>query len=116
MSLLEVRVFWGRTCVRPWSAGDSVVCVDDLSTGNLANIAELLGNRRFRFVRADVSAGLEVHGYVDAVAHLASPASPPDYLRRPLETLAVGSRGQPWAAVAPRTRCAWRRVPAPASC
>ncbi len=73
--------------------GDSVVCVDDLSTGNLGNIAELLGNRRFRFVRADVSAGLEVHGRVDAVAHLASPASPPDYLRRPLETLAAGSRG-----------------------
>ena len=73
--------------------GDSVVCVDDLSTGNLGNIAELLGDRRFRFVRADVSAGLVVHGRVDAVAHLASPASPPDYLRRPLETLAVGSRG-----------------------
>src|SRR5918998_943356 len=73
--------------------GDIVVCVDDLSTGNLANISELVGHRRFRLVRADVSAGLEVHGHVDAVAHLASPASPPDYLRRPLETLAVGSRG-----------------------
>ncbi len=73
--------------------GDSVVCVDDLSTGDLVNISELLGNRRFRFVQADVSAVLEVHGGVDAVAHLASPASPPDYLRRPLETLAVGSRG-----------------------
>ncbi|WP_250550562.1 UDP-glucuronic acid decarboxylase family protein [Pseudonocardia sp. H11422] len=73
--------------------GDAVVCVDDLSTGNLDNIAGLLGNRRFRFVEADVSAGLEVHGRADAVAHLASPASPPDYLRRPLETLAVGSRG-----------------------
>jgi dTDP-glucose 4,6-dehydratase len=73
--------------------GDSVVCVDDLSTGNLANIAELLGNRRFRFIEADVSAALDVHGHVDIVTHLASPASPPDYLRRPLETLAVGSRG-----------------------
>src|SRR3712207_1629384 len=73
--------------------GDSVVCVDDLSTGDLVNISALLGNRWFRFVQADVSAGLEVHGRVDAVAHLASPASPPDYLRRPLETLAVGSRG-----------------------
>lgn len=73
--------------------GDSVVCVDDLSTGNLANIADLLGNRQFRFVQADVSAGLKVYGRVDVVAHLASPASPPDYLRRPLETLAVGSRG-----------------------
>jgi nucleoside-diphosphate-sugar epimerase len=73
--------------------GDSVVCVDDLSTGSPANLADLIGHRRFRFVEADVSAGLEVHGHVDVVAHLASPASPPDYLRRPLETLAVGSRG-----------------------
>jgi nucleoside-diphosphate-sugar epimerase len=73
--------------------GDSVVCVDNLSTGNIANIADLLGNQQFRFVEADVSAALEVPGRVDVVAHLASPASPPDYLRCPLETLAVGSRG-----------------------
>jgi dTDP-glucose 4,6-dehydratase len=73
--------------------GDSVVCVDDLSTGNLDNIADLIGHRRFRFIEADVAAALDVHGPVDVVAHLASPASPPDYLRRPLETLAVGSRG-----------------------
>ena len=73
--------------------GDSVICVDDLSTGNLDNLAGLVGHRRFRFVEADVSASLDVRGPVDAVAHLASPASPPDYLRRPLETLAVGSRG-----------------------
>jgi dTDP-glucose 4,6-dehydratase len=73
--------------------GDSVICVDDLSTGNLDNLAALVGHRRFRFVEADVSAGLDVLGPVDTVAHLASPASPPDYLRRPLETLAVGSRG-----------------------
>jgi dTDP-glucose 4,6-dehydratase len=73
--------------------GDSVVCVDNLSTGNLANITDLLGNQQFRFVQADVSDSLEVRGHVDVVAHLASPASPPDYLRCPLETLAVGSRG-----------------------
>jgi len=73
--------------------GDSVICVDDLSTGNLDNLTGLVGHRRFRFVEADVSAALDVHGPVDAVAHLASPASPPDYLRLPLQTLAVGSRG-----------------------
>ena len=73
--------------------GEVVVCVDDLSTGNLDNIADLMGHRRFRFVEADVSAGLDLPGPVNVVAHLASPASPPDYLRRPLETLAVGSRG-----------------------
>jgi dTDP-glucose 4,6-dehydratase len=53
--------------------GDSVVCVDDLSTGNLDNIADLVGHRRFRFVEADVSAALDVRGPVDVVAHLASP-------------------------------------------
>jgi dTDP-glucose 4,6-dehydratase len=73
--------------------GEAVVCVDDLSTGNLDNVGDLLSHRQFRFIEADVCAGLDVSGSVDVVAHLASPASPPDYLRRPLETLAVGSRG-----------------------
>lgn len=75
------------------SRGDQVVCVDDLSSGSEANIAHLVGSPAFEFHRADVSAGLDVDGAVDAVAHLASPASPPEYHRRPLETLAVGSRG-----------------------
>ena len=73
--------------------GDAVVCVDNLSTGRLDNIGHLLGSPAFEFVRADVSEGLEVAGPVDVVAHFASPASPPDYHRRPLETMAVGSRG-----------------------
>ena len=73
--------------------GDVVVCIDDLSTGSLDNIADLIDHRRFRFVQADVSVGLDLSEPFDIVAHLASPASPPDYLRRPLETLAVGSRG-----------------------
>lgn len=73
--------------------GDDVVCVDDLSTGRLGNVEHLLGDPAFDFVEADVSAGIEVSGPFDAVAHLASPASPADYLARPLETLAVGSRG-----------------------
>ena len=73
--------------------GEVVVCVDDLSTGNLDNIVDLMGHRRFSFVEADVSAGLDLPEPVNVVAHLASPASPPDYLRRPLATLAVGSRG-----------------------
>ncbi|KAF4409758.1 MULTISPECIES: UDP-glucuronic acid decarboxylase family protein [Streptomyces] len=73
--------------------GDGVVCVDDLSTGRLANLEHLRDHPGFVFLERDVSRGLDVAGRVDAVAHLASPASPPDYLRRPLETLAVGSRG-----------------------
>jgi dTDP-glucose 4,6-dehydratase len=77
--------------------GDEVVCVDDLSTSRRTNIAQLIGKSGFEFHRADVSLGLAVEGQVDAVAHLASAASPPDYQRRPLETLAVGSRGTEWA-------------------
>jgi dTDP-glucose 4,6-dehydratase len=73
--------------------GDAVVCVDDLSTGQLRNIEPMLDNPEFSFQQVDVSDGLRVAGPVDAVAHLASPASPPDYHRRPLQTLAVGSRG-----------------------
>ena len=73
--------------------GDSAVCVDNLATGRPDNVAHLMGRPGFTFVEADVSLALDVPGPVDAVAHLASPASPPEYLRLPLETLAVGSRG-----------------------
>jgi dTDP-glucose 4,6-dehydratase len=73
--------------------GDRVVAVDDLSTGVEANVASLVDNRAFELVVADVSQALPVEGPVDAVMHFASPASPPDYLARPLETLAVGSEG-----------------------
>ncbi|KES06040.1 epimerase [Streptomyces toyocaensis] len=73
--------------------GDKVVCLDDFSTGDPANVAAFLSDPAFELVRCDVSRSTDVRGAVDAVAHLASPASPPDYLRRPLETLAVGSRG-----------------------
>ena len=75
------------------SRGDAVVCVDDFSTGAEENLSGLLGRDGFELVRADVSVALPVEGAVDAVAHLASPASPPAYLARPLETLAVGSEG-----------------------
>lgn len=73
--------------------GDEVVCVDDLSSGSEENLSVLASNERFSFSRQDVSSGISVEGSFDAVAHLASAASPPDYLARPLETLAVGSRG-----------------------
>jgi dTDP-glucose 4,6-dehydratase len=73
--------------------GDTAVCVDNFATGRRVNIEHLLGNPAFEFVGADVSEELDIPGPIDVVAHLASPASPPDYLLRPLETLAVGSRG-----------------------
>ncbi len=75
------------------SRGDEVVCVDDLSTGRRSNIEHLKTSDRFSFVEADVSEDVPIGGPLDAVCHLASPASPPAYLARPLETLAVGSEG-----------------------
>ena len=73
--------------------GDSVVAVDDLSTGIADNVASLTADPSFELVVADVSEGIDIDGPVEAVLHFASPASPPDYLARPLETLAVGSEG-----------------------
>lgn len=73
--------------------GDHVVCLDNLSTGRIENIFNLLKHPCFQFTQCDVSDGIPAHGQLDAVAHLACPASPRDYLRLPLETLAVGSSG-----------------------
>jgi dTDP-glucose 4,6-dehydratase len=75
--------------------GDSVVCLDNLSTGSRENVAHLIGSDCFTLVVTDVSEKVELASddKVDAVCNLASPASPPAYLRHPLETLAVGSEG-----------------------
>ena len=72
--------------------GDTVVCLDDLSSGSRANVAQLLASPRFTFIEASVLEPLEV-GDVDGVLHLASPASPVAYLRRPIFTLRTGSEG-----------------------
>jgi dTDP-glucose 4,6-dehydratase len=72
--------------------GDTVICLDDLSSGSRANVAQLLASPRFTFVEASVLEPLEV-GDVDGVMHLASPASPVAYLRRPIFTLRTGSEG-----------------------
>ncbi|HWE65990.1 MAG TPA: UDP-glucuronic acid decarboxylase family protein [Acidimicrobiales bacterium] len=82
-------------CDRLIERGDAVVCVDDLSTGSRDNVAHLLGHERFTLVVNDVSekVELETDEKIDAVCNLASPASPPAYLARPLDTLAVGSEG-----------------------
>jgi dTDP-glucose 4,6-dehydratase len=73
--------------------GWEVLCLDNLITGSEANVAHLRSNPRFRFVKQDVSSPMEVAGSVDAVMHFASPASPPDYMKHPIETLKVGSFG-----------------------
>ncbi len=80
-------------CERLVARGDDVVCLDDLSTGTEANLVHLEGERGFALVVVDVSTEVPVDRPVDAVVNLASPASPPAYLARPLETLAVGSEG-----------------------
>jgi dTDP-glucose 4,6-dehydratase len=80
-------------CEALLARGDRVVCVDDLSTGRTDNVAALETQESFELMVADVSVAFDVDGPVDAVLHFASAASPPDYLARPLETLAVGSEG-----------------------
>jgi dTDP-glucose 4,6-dehydratase len=73
--------------------GDEVVCVDNLVTGDEANIAGLVGDPGFSFLLHNVSNHVIVDGPVDAVMHLASPASVVDYLELPIQTLKVGSLG-----------------------
>lgn len=80
-------------CDELLAAGAVVQCVDNLSTGRIANIRHLIGAPGFEYLEADVTSGFDLPGRFDVVAHLASPASPPQYLRRPLETLAAGSTG-----------------------
>src|SRR6516225_1017607 len=72
--------------------GHRVICVDNLETGSLENV-EHLGDPAFSFVYQDVVDGIWIEEPVDFVFHLASPASPIDYLRLPLQTLKVGSQG-----------------------
>ncbi|MET7338500.1 UDP-glucuronic acid decarboxylase family protein [Nonomuraea sp. NPDC005650] len=73
--------------------GSVVVCVDNYLTGAARNIAHLLGRPDFEHIETDISEGLAVEGDVDAVLHFASPASPADYRRFPIETLRAGSLG-----------------------
>jgi dTDP-glucose 4,6-dehydratase len=73
--------------------GFQVIAVDDFSTGRTDNLRHLADDTHLRFIEADVSDGIPVDEPVDYVLHFASPASPPDYLRLPVETLRVGSLG-----------------------
>jgi dTDP-glucose 4,6-dehydratase len=74
--------------------GHSVIAVDNLITGNLANIAHLSGNENFRFIKHNVSSFIMLkEDEIDYVFHFASPASPIDYLELPIPTLKVGALG-----------------------
>jgi dTDP-glucose 4,6-dehydratase len=75
------------------SQGNRVICLDNLITGRTSNIAQLAGNELFTFIKQDVTNYLFVDGQVDYVLHLASPASPIDYLKYPIQTLKVGALG-----------------------
>jgi dTDP-glucose 4,6-dehydratase len=80
-------------CDRLLAEGHAVICVDNLITGDTANIAHLFGNTRFKFFQHDVTEYIFLDGSVDYVFHFASPASPIDYLKFPIQTLKVGSLG-----------------------
>jgi dTDP-glucose 4,6-dehydratase len=80
-------------CDRLLGEGHRVVCIDNLVTGDVTNIAHLMGNDRFRFIKHDVTNYIFIDGRVDHVLHFASPASPIDYLKLPIQTLKVGSLG-----------------------
>lgn len=80
-------------CERLLDEGMEVICLDNLLTGNLANIEHLIGRDGFIFVKVDVTDYIHVPGRVDFVLHFASPASPIDYLELPIQTLKVGSLG-----------------------
>ena len=80
-------------CDRLLAEGHTVVAMDNLVTGNTDNIAHLAGNRRFSFVKHDVTNYIYLAGELDAILHFASPASPVDYLELPIQTLKVGSLG-----------------------
>ncbi len=85
-------------CTALVEQGADVVALDNFATGTPANLAHLFHDPRFRLLRCDVTDFIHVPGRVDLVLHFASPASPVDYLRMPVETLKVGSVGT-WHAL-----------------
>ncbi len=80
-------------CDKLLSEGLKVICMDNLITGSTNNIAHLAGNDNFIFVKQDVTNYIFLPGKIDYVFHFASPASPIDYLKLPIQTLKVGSLG-----------------------
>jgi dTDP-glucose 4,6-dehydratase len=80
-------------CDKLLERGYEVLCLDNLVTGAAINVAHLSSHPRFTFQQHDVSKHIDVAGHVDAVMHFASPASPDDYLKLPIQTLKVGALG-----------------------
>jgi len=80
-------------CDRFLAEGHTVIAMDNLITGNTRNIAHLAGNPNFSFIRHDITNYIYISGSLDAVLNFASPASPIDYLKLPIQTLKVGALG-----------------------
>ena len=80
-------------CDRLLTEEHTVIAVDNFLTGSTRNLAHLTHRPGFRFVEHDVTTPIPLEDAVDCVLHLASPASPKDYLEHPIETLDVGSAG-----------------------
>ena len=73
--------------------GNEVFCLDNLITGSMDNLAHLRDNKKFRFIKQDVTEYIKIDGPIDYVLHFASPASPIDYQKYPIQTLKVGALG-----------------------
>ncbi len=80
-------------CERLCQEGHEVIAMDNLATGSTDNLAPLLGREGFTFIKQDVTEYLYLAGPLDYILHFASPASPVDYLRLPIQTLKVGALG-----------------------
>jgi dTDP-glucose 4,6-dehydratase len=80
-------------CDRLIKEGLKVICIDNLLTGSTNNISHLFGNENFLFEKHDVTNYIHLPGRIDYILHFASPASPIDYLKYPIQTLKVGSLG-----------------------
>src|SRR5205814_10553988 len=89
----DAGLLGSQLCDELLTRGNRVICVDNLETGSLANIEHIRDRERFVHLNLDIIHPYYVDEPVDFVYHLASPASPIDYLRLPLHTLKVGSHG-----------------------
>lgn len=80
-------------CEKFLSEGHNVIAMDNLITGDISNIAHLAGDKNFKFIHHDVTEYNFIKGDLDYILHFASPASPIDYLKLPIQTMKVGSLG-----------------------
>ena len=80
-------------CRRLLKASNRVICIDNLITGSLLNIKDIIKDKNFVFIKHDITKPIKVRGKLDWVMHFASPASPKDYLQHPIKTLKAGTLG-----------------------